>query len=163
MSGNIYGGQPLSTSVLDRLIDGGGDDGQPRARGQSLRDLRQAIRRDLEALLNGRQRCRSWDADLTELDTSLVNFGIPDFTAGSFESQHRIEGLRRAIETAIRRFEPRFESVFVELTDQEAVDRSFHIRINAMMHADPEPVQIVLDSLLESSTRTFEVVESEHD
>ncbi|TDP46907.1 type VI secretion system baseplate subunit TssE [Zavarzinia compransoris] len=163
MSVNIYGDQPLSTSLLDRLVDAGGGDGQPRSRGASLRDLKQAIRRDLETLLNARQRCRSWSSDLTELDTSLVNFGIPDFTAGSFESHHRLESLRRAIEISIRRFEPRFESVYVEITDQEAVDRSFHIRISAMMHAEPEPEQIVLDSLLESSTRTFEVVENAHD
>lgn len=162
MSINTHGDQPLSSSLLDRLIDNGGD-GAPRSRGASLRDLKVAIRRDLEALLNARQRCRSWDPELSELNDSLVNFGIPDFTAGSFESEIRIENLRRAIEETIRRFEPRFESVSVDIAGKGEMDRAFRIRINALMHADPVPEPIVLDSLLESATRTFDVVENEHE
>lgn len=157
--------QPLALSVFDRLLEPVTSSGEvARSRGASLRELKAAVRRDLEVLLNARQRCRSWASDLAELDESLINFGIPDFTAGTFDSQARIESLRRAIEEAIRRFEPRFESVSVEITGQDdTADRTFRIRVNAMMHADPAPEPIILDSVLESATRTFAVVENDHD
>lgn len=157
-----FADQPLAISVLDRLIEPAGGD-VARSRGASLRELKAAVRRDLEVLLNARQRCRSWASDLAEMEDSLINFGIPDFTAGTFDSPARIEALRRAIEDAIRRFEPRFESVSVEITGQDDADRTFRIRVNAMMHADPAPEPIILDSVLESATRTFAVVENEHE
>lgn len=163
MSLSTYADQPLSSSVLDRLLEAPEGDGGPRSRGASLRDLKVAIRRDLEVLLNARQRCRSWPADYVELESSLVNFGIPDFTAGAFESQTRVEALRREIEEAIRRFEPRFESVSVEITEKQEYDRTFRIRVSAMMYADPAPEPITLDSVLESATRTFDVVERDHE
>ncbi|WP_158596059.1 type VI secretion system baseplate subunit TssE [Oleomonas cavernae] len=165
MSDATYIDQPLTISVLDRLVEPATGSGEVvRTRGASLRELKAAVRRDLEVLLNARQRCRSWAPDLAELEASLINFGIPDFTAGTFDSQTRIEALRRAIEEAIRRFEPRFESVSVEITGQDdTADRTFRIRVNAMMYADPAPEPIVLDSVLESATRTFAVVENEHE
>ncbi len=71
-------------SLLDRLsgnIDSrNGDD-----LAQSTAQLRQSVRRDVEKLLNTRWRCLHWPPDLTELDDSLVNYGIPDFSGAAFE------------------------------------------------------------------------------
>jgi len=49
--------QPLLPSVLDRLLDANPDLSRdpPKSRGQHLAELRQAVRRDLEALLNARR------------------------------------------------------------------------------------------------------------
>ena len=72
--------QPLLPSLLDRLIDEEPDDSRepPKSRSQLLRELKQSIRRDLENLLNTRQRCRSWPENFDELTVSLVSYGIPD-------------------------------------------------------------------------------------
>jgi len=56
--------QALNASVLDRLIgDGAGrSNGAPR-----LAELKRAVKRDLEMLLNSRARCLRPPADLTEI------------------------------------------------------------------------------------------------
>src|SRR3954467_11388038 len=102
--------QPLQQSVLDRLIDANPDQARdpPKSRGQHLRELREAIRRDLENLLNARQRCRSSPPALTELRCSLVNYGIPDLTGTELNSSQQREAFRQAVEDVIRLFEPRF-------------------------------------------------------
>ena len=75
----IEADQPLVPSVLDRLIDDEPTATRepPKSRGQVLRDLKQSVRRDLENLLNTRQRCKSWPENLSELEVSLVNYGFP--------------------------------------------------------------------------------------
>ena len=85
--------QLLLPSVLDRLID---DDPQvrheaQRNRNQLLRDLKLAVRRDLENLLNTRVCCATWPRELTELQQSLVNYGIPDLSGASLGSSRECE------------------------------------------------------------------------
>ena len=106
---------PLSLSILDRLLD---DNPGVQAEVaptplQAQRDLHQAVRRDLEALLNSRRRVVPYPASMQELDRSLVNYGIPDFTGASLSSLDSRAQFVRVIEAAIRRFEPRFKSVKV--------------------------------------------------
>ena len=61
--------QLLLPSVLDRLIDQDPQVRQEAARGRSqlLKEMKLAVRRDLENLLNTRVRCVPWPAELTEL------------------------------------------------------------------------------------------------
>ena len=103
------GDQRLQLSLLDRLIDANPEREQdpPLSRGQALRELRQAVRRDLEHLLNARQRCRSWPRRLDQLDRSLLNYGIPDFSGVELGASERREDFRSAVEQVIRRAEPR--------------------------------------------------------
>lgn len=149
--------QLLVPSVLDRLID---NDPQvsretPQSRGQVLREMKQAVRRDLENLLNTRWRCKDFPPHLSELDVSLVNYGIPDFTGMNLGSVQDREKYRRLLEATIRKYEPRFRKVQVQLVDSDAIDRTLHFRIDAILYADAAPV--VFDTSLEPSTGTFEV------
>ncbi len=153
--------QPLQPSVLDRLIDENPDQesDRPKSRGQSLAELRAAVRRDLEAVLNTRHRCRSWPSDLTELERSLLNYGIPEFTSANMatETQRRI--FRDSIEDAIRRCEPRFQTVEVILLENaDQTDRTVRFRIEALIYADPAPEPIVFDSVIEPSTHNVSVI-----
>ena len=119
--------QPLQPSVLDRLLDDQPDKSvdPPKSRGQSLAELRAAVRRDLEILLNTRHRCRSWHSDLKELKGSLVNYGIPEFTSANMASDTTREEFRFAIEEVIKRCEPRFQTVEVVLLDNaDRLDRT---------------------------------------
>ena len=75
---------PLVPSVLDRLL--GHEPGAENPYGnrtQLLRHLKASLRRDLENLLNTRCRCGSFPAEYKELQRSLVNYGIPDFTGAN--------------------------------------------------------------------------------
>ena len=137
--------QQLTPSLLDRLLDDepGNQREAVKQRHQVLREMKLSVRRDLENLLNTRWRCVSWPPNLEELETSLVNYGIPDFTGIRFASANTQGELRSILEAVIRRFEPRFSKVRVELiTNADSLDRALRFRIDAMLHAEPvvEPV-----------------------
>jgi type VI secretion system protein ImpF len=151
---------PLLPSLLDRLLDDdpGSQQEAPQHRAQVLRELKHSVRRDLENLLNTRWRCVGWPADMAELDLSLVNYGIPDFTGAALATVGNREELVRTIQEAIRRFEPRLRRVKVELLDKDDPEqRTMRFRIDAILMADPDPEQVVFDSLLEPSSGTFRV------
>ena len=152
--------QPLVPSLLDRLLDDEPDNQRESEKGryQVLRELKQSVQRDLENLLNTRWRCAEWPPDLDQLDVSLVNYGIPDFAGVRFASADAQEELRRIIESVIRRYEPRFQRVNVEIIpNSESLDRTLRFRIDALLRVDPEPEPIVLDTILETATGEFEV------
>lgn len=151
---------PLLPSLLDRLIDEdpGARVDPPRSAVQQLRQLKQSVRRDLEHLLNTRWRAVGWGPELAELETSIVNYGIPDFTGANLGSQGSREDFVRIIQETIRRCEPRLKRVKVELLDSdEREDRTMRFRIDAMLLADPDPEQVVFDSALEPASGTFSV------
>jgi len=150
----------LQLSVIDRLIDDapGTQIDARRTRAQTLRDLRAAVRRDLEALLNTRQRCLSPPAHLTEVDNSVVGYGLPDFATASMTGRDWRDTLRRAIELSVRRFEPRFVRFSVKvMEDGDGLERAIRFRIDALMHADPAPEPVVFDSTVEPSVQQFAV------
>jgi len=152
--------QTLIPSILDRLLDDEPDNPRepPRNRHQILRELKQSVRRDLQNLLNSRWRCVEWPPDLDHLDTSLVNYGIPDFTGIQFSAARAREQLRRTIEAVVQRFEPRFQRVRVELlSSQDSIDRRIRFRIDALLYAEPAPEPVVFDTIVETTTGDFEV------
>lgn len=155
--------QSVLPSMLDRLLDPNPEQARdaPRARGQALAELRSSVGRDLENLLNTRQRCLSFPPELTELDQSMVNYGIPDFSGANFATPQGRQEFQIAIERAIRRFEPRFKTVKVSLRENlEPEDRTIRFRIEALMYAEPAPEQMVYDSFIDPVTRDFSVVNS---
>jgi type VI secretion system protein ImpF len=157
--------QPLLPSILDRLLDANPDLSRdpPKSRGQHLAEMRQAVRRDLEALLNARQRCISWPGDLQELDRSLFSYGIRDFASINLGTKAERQAFCRELEDVIRRNEPRFVSVAVSLLEnQEAVDRTLRFRIEALMYADPAPEPIVFDSFVNPAAREIMVADAGH-
>jgi type VI secretion system protein ImpF len=157
--------QLLLPSVLDRLIDDEPQVSQeaPRSRGQLLRDLKQAVRRDLENLLNTRIRCLPWPAELAELKRSVVNYGIPDLTGASLGSSREREEFRRTIQSVITLYEPRLKKLTVSLHGQdEAVDRTIRFHIEAVLQAEPAPEPVAFDSTLLLTTGSFEVKGESH-
>jgi type VI secretion system protein ImpF len=145
----------VQSSLLDRLIDDAPDLERDPALSavDSMVALRNSVRRDLEALLNARRRWRSWPAHMTQLATSPLGYGIPDFGSGAFSDAHRREELRQEIEATIRRFEPRFLSVRVTLMDaQDRLDATLRLRIDAVLHAEPAPESIAFDTLVDPMT-----------
>ena len=147
-------------SVLDRLLDEEPQRAKDSPIGgrQALMAMRRAVGRDLENLLNTRLRCRSSPADLRELDLSLVNYGIPDFTGANLATSERRGEFRAAVEQVIRRYEPRFTAVSViMLENTERLDRTLRFRIEALMRADPVPEPVVYDSVVDPVSRSVSV------
>lgn len=152
--------QPLLPSVLDRLLD---DDPTvtrevPKNGAQVLRELKQSVRRDLENLLNTRCRPMTLPEELSELEVSLVNYGIPDFTGSNLRAAEEPDLLFRAIESAIRNFEPRLTVVRVEpVSNSEPLDRTLRFRIDAVLSVDPIEERVLFNSALEPATGAYQI------
>ena len=149
----------LIPSVLDRLLgeEIPSDSDVTRFRARVIRHHKQAICRDLERLLNTRRRCKSIPADLPELETSLVNYGIPDFTGAEAESLQGRDELLGAIEAAIDRYEPRLRRVrVVSLQDAgAAIHRVLRFRIEGVMLTDGDPEPVAFTSVMEPASGNF--------
>ncbi len=153
----------LLPSVLDRLLGQDANTLDERYRPQRLLQLKQCVRRDLEWLLNTRVCYCEISDDREHLKTSVLNYGIPDFSGlamGSSESQER---LRRRVEDAVRRFETRFQSVRVELVREadNPQQRFIRFRIEGVLYAEPAPVPVEYDSTLLPTIGQFQVRASE--
>jgi type VI secretion system protein ImpF len=150
--------QPLKPSVLDRLIVRD-DDGRPPSPGQLLREVQESVRGDLEDLLNTRPLWAAWPASLGELEDSLVNYGLPDFSGANLSAPQDhakfCDKLRRCIES----FEPRLQNVTVQKTSKgEPLNRILSFRIEATLRIFPiEDQQIVFDSTIEPISASFAV------
>ena len=140
-------------SVLDRLLDDSSED-----RGQSLRALHAAVRRDLEALLNARRPWASLPDRVAGLRDSILGFGLPDFAAGAFNAQAAREALCREIGQTIRRFEPRLADVTVKLLDpQNSLSPELRIHIGAVLRAEGVDEPVGFETRLDSTTADLTV------
>lgn len=155
--GRIESERALLPSILDRLIDEDSEGGERTGR-HVLRDLRSAVARDLENLLNTRRRLFESESLATAVASSVVAYGIPDPTGANLAARKAREAFVRGIEATIRAFEPRLSRVRVSLQEGAApYDRVLRFRIEAVLHAQQSPEPVVYDSRLEPVRRAFEV------
>jgi type VI secretion system protein ImpF len=152
------GEQVLRSSVLDRLS---GSHGAKSAYGSvSLRDLKQAVARDLEWLLNTRVW---WPGDfgaLPESQRSILTFGIPDLTVYSWASSEDRKEICDKIEQAIKTFEPRLlpRTVKVGLVETAGIDDfRVRLRIDAVLHVEPYTEPVSFDTDIEIDTGAIDV------
>lgn len=155
----------LKPSVLDRLLD---DEPQNRIENdagqhQRIRQLRQSVKRDLENLLNTRFRVVEPAEEYEEIESSLLNYGLPDLATLNISDSEKRKEFTTRLERTIRTYEPRFKSVSVlYLENKDNTDRSLRFRIDAVLYADPSPELIVFDSVLEPVSRTVNIEEAGH-
>lgn len=129
--------------------------------GFSLRQLKQSVRADLEDLLNSRLRCLSPPAGLDQLDHSLVNYGVPDFSGLALGSPDDRERFRQAVEGAIAKFERRLANVRLVISNpQQPEDRILRFRIEAELRTEPMPEPVVFDSVVDPGLRRIRVERS---
>ena len=148
----------IPASILDRLTRDRSARHSPGERTRAVKDFRDAVRRDLENLLNTRYRCSSWPPAQQELDQSLVNYGIPDFTGASFNDPDSQREFRRVIERAIHRFEPRLKRVKVSLRETGyARDRVLRFRIDATLQYARISQPVAFETALDPTSNAFTV------
>ena len=138
----------LRSSVLDRLT---GDHGASSRFGTiGLRELKQAVARDLEWLLNTRVWWPGEFRDLEESQKSVLSYGIPDLSVYSWASAGDRERVCAKIEEAVKTFEPRLMARTVKASvapSEDVADFSVRLRIEAVLHVEPytEPVSFDTD------------------
>jgi len=156
----IDGELRVTTSVLDRLLDFDpkqSKDG-PRSRTTSIRELKQSVMRDLEWLLNTRHGIKVPEG-LEETKRSVVFYGLPDFTGLSIANNAELKQLTKHIEDAINFFEPRFLDLKIIFEPITPLERQIRFRVEARLDAEPTPEPITFDTVMNSGTGNFSVIE----
>jgi type VI secretion system protein ImpF len=143
--------QMLMPSVLDRLIDPESG-GTAARRGYSVEQAVDAVRRDLEDLLNTRRTSSKDVEDYPEVANSIVAYGLPDLASFDAITPQQREAIGRVIEAVITRFEPRLRDVRATLVDPgDAVKRSVRFHVDARLAMDPAP-EVAFETILELTT-----------
>lgn len=149
-------------SVLDRLLD---DEPAlhrepPVPPHEAVRRVVQAVRRDLEWLLNTRL---TWVSDALasaeHAARSIATYGLPDYSTENLNDADARSRLRRAIEKAIAVFEPRLVQVVVTPEPLREHERTMRFRIEAVLHVDPVREPVTFDTVLDTggSAQVLEV------
>jgi len=149
----------LVAPVLDRLLESSRNTDFQRPH-QVLRQLREGVRRDLEFLFNTRYRCVSVPSSHENLESSNINYGLPDLSTVNLSSTDSRKRFCRDIERTIINFEPRIRSVKVSTQENVDVeDPSIRFRVEAVLHVNPAAEVIVFDSALNPVTQLVDVSE----
>ncbi len=153
---NPNASDPLVASILDRLIDNAPEQTQEAPHTQVIVELRDAIRRDLEFLLNTRWHCMPNDKLELAQDPVLVDYGIPDFTSLNLNDEDNRTRLTQLLEKIIAQNESRFKSVKIKLIENSSdIQRTLHFRIDAFLDVEPAEIPVSFDSTVNPATRSF--------
>jgi len=140
---------------MDRLSGAHGGGGPV-----GLREIKQAVFHDLERLLNTRQWWPTDFESLEEIPTSILNFGVPDFSTYSWIASEDQRKVCAMIEKVIKTFEPRLVPRTVKVTLVErgsADDFSVRMRIDAVLSVDPFTEAVTFDSDIHVDSGDFEM------
>ena len=144
----------LIPSLFDRLTDYEPKNSRevPPPQWEQFQNYKDSVARDLTNLLNIRRSEEDIPEEFENVRESLVAYGVQDFTMAPMDR----EEIRRAIERAIRIFEPRLSRVQVELAP--AGDFKLAFRISGMLRVDVGLEPVIYDAELPKESRRFRVV-----
>ena len=145
-------------SILDRLLDY-----DPRVAAEPVRDrlsvrqIKEAVIRDLENLLNTRRQILVPSPEYHEVHSSLYMYGLQDFTMKNPGSPMVKQKLRQVIERTISRFEPRLKNVNVQIEASGQNARDLRFRITAMLVMDPIAEPVIFDTFFDVSRGEYKI------
>lgn len=156
---STQGSKRVLAPLMDRLLDTN-NTGAPIRPQALLTQLRESVRRDIEALFNSRSRCMSPNKNLPHLQSSLLNYGLPDLSTINFISKDNRQDFCRQIERAILNYEPRVKSAKVTIGNKVDVeDPTVRFRVEATLHANPAPETLIFDSAFNPINQSIDVAE----
>lgn len=162
--GRAERGRVVRQSLLDRLI--ADDPGRDRASSRTTSEaaFRQAVRRDLEWLLNTRRQLAEVPEGRDELRRSLLRYGIPDVGSLPRDVPEARARLARTIEEAITLFEPRLANVRVVLPDEGArageggaEAGALRFLVDAVLRMEPEPERVLFETTFDPARHEYQV------
>jgi type VI secretion system protein ImpF len=148
----------VTPTLLDRLIDSDPESQRdvPLNAWERMREFRSGLCRDLTALLNTRRANEGFDRGYEESTNSILSFGIVDFTSYNLKKGIGQEQLRKSIERAIRRFEPRLERVDVSIQESDARQPTLRIQISAVLRTEAQD-PVVFEATFHRDSRRIAV------
>jgi len=155
------GKAPLLPSILDRLIEPQGEETVDlHLRGQSVRELEEAVRRDLQDLLNTRRTELESYPDDSEIAHSLLTFGLPELTGFDPTVPAQRHNLQDIIERTIRQHEPRLMNARVASFSVDGTGRGLRLSVEALLKVAPAPLPVTFDTVIKSGSGEWQVVDS---
>ena len=145
-------------SILDRLLDH-----DPRVASEpvpdrlSVRQIKGAVIRDLENLLNTRRQILVPSPEYHEVHNSLYMYGLQDFTMKNPASPMVKQKLRQVIERTIARFEPRLKNVTVQIEAPGQNARDLRFRITAMLIMEPITEPVIFDTYFDVGRGEYKI------
>jgi len=155
----------ITAPLLSRLIDQQPDIQYERESGRDIQvpELYEAIRNNLENILNTRKPCLQVPHYFTELEQSLINYGMPDFANSYYGNHHAQNRLCQDIKSLIQHFEPRLQQIQVTVQkNDQAVERILKLRIEAMLKLIPKPSPAIFESAMNMAKTTFDFTTARH-
>ena len=150
----------FSQPLLDRLLDADPDRREdPLLRPtDQVRLLREAIRRDLEALLNTRRPPTTPPRQHAHLERALVSFGVEGFVAASLGTDAAKMRFARAVERRISLFETRLSHVKVTvLKNRIERERTLRMSIQASFRLDEAMPPVRFESTVDPTSHRIEI------
>jgi type VI secretion system protein ImpF len=140
-------------SLLDRLLEDESPESPATTLSKTSNKLIDAIRRDLEALLNTRQaNIAAIPSELEEASRSLLVYGLPDLSAFNFRSEHDQTRLAQLLKNAIATFEPRLQQVRVTPQPLDELKPALRFAIEGVLKIFPEGEHIIFETAIEPET-----------
>ncbi len=153
----------VQPSLVDRLTDLAPKErlDPTTTRDGSERAYRASVQRDLEWLLNTRRTMYAAPSGFPESRASAYEYGLVDTTGLFVGSAEGRRNLQTSIEDTIARFEPRLANVRVKLVnaDQKSAPQLRFV-IEALLRMDPNPEQVVFDSVFDTVNGEYAVGEN---
>lgn len=147
--------------MLDRLVDT-----EPHLSREAVQrrlfdseQIRASVVRDLENLLNTRQKITVPPPGFDEVNRSVHTYGLPDFSSENPRSPLFQRRLLQAIEQTIARFEPRLRNVAVRLDTSTHRERVFSFRISGVLVVEPLSEPVVFDSYYDARRGNYVIAD----
>jgi type VI secretion system protein ImpF len=155
MSGKNLSAQ---VSILDRLLDHDpAVASEPVQDRHSVRQIKDAVIRDLENLLNTRRQILEPSPEYHEVQNSLYMYGLQDFTLKNPASPMVKQKLRRTIERTISNFETRLKNVTVQIEAPNQNVRDMRFRITAILVIEPISEPVIFDTYFDVSRGEYRI------
>jgi len=150
----------LQASILDRLIDH-----QPEVSREPVQrrlagfsEVRAAVVRDLENLLNTRSQFLPVPGGCKEVSSSLFVYGLRDYTSQNPKSPSVKNQLRQEVEQAIKQFEPRLKNATVTVGGPSEEDRTVRLRISALLVVEPLTEPVTFDTYFDVNRGEYRIL-----
>jgi type VI secretion system protein ImpF len=140
-----------------------GDDAGPEGlvMTYSIEQLRDAVARDLEALLNSRSVVDFEDPDVTHwIKRSVLCFGVRDFVGRVLTNSEEQRHIGRSLAHAIETHEPRLREVSIVFNESTGSTNSLSFTIRAMLIVYPAKETVSFDAVLQPSLSRFAVMQA---
>jgi type VI secretion system protein ImpF len=144
----------VTQSILERLST---VEDWPATRAQSLRLLRESMKRDMEWLLNTRRSVIAGIHEYEAVNRSVLQFGLIDTSSLSLSSTIDHKRLQMAVQQCIDDFEPRLQNTRVTIETDDLKRRQLRFHIEGQIRLDPAPEEITFDTVLDLSSGEYSV------